>query len=154
MVWNNSFFEVRFPKHWTALHNTFSDIRASSQKYRHFTINTALNYIHPPQVPHLSSWFILLILFIWKQAREILKQMLLQLCVHVRLFSQYTPQKEADGNQAGREDLPPGELLVAPKRVFNCPDSVTGFAGGELHGLTLHLNFFICGLSWSLRAQS
>lgn len=76
-----------------------------------------------------------------------LVQMLLQLGVDVRLFSQYTPKKKADGKQADREDLPPGPLMLAPHGAVNFPGFVTGFTGGKLHGFTFHLIVFVCRLS-------
>lgn len=72
-------------------------------------------------------------------------QLLLQLCINVRLFSQRTPQKEGDGKQADGEDLPPGPLILAPQGAVDFPGSVTGFTGGELDGLVVHLFVAICG---------
>lgn len=68
-----------------------------------------------------------------------LEQLLLKLSVNVCLLSQPAPQEEAGAEQAEREDLPPGPLVVAPHGAVDSPDPVTGFAAGELDGLALRL---------------
>lgn len=74
-------------------------------------------------------------------------QLLLQLRVNVCLTSECTPQYEAAEYQADGEDLPPGLLKLFPHGAVNFPGSVTGFAGGELDGLIVHLFVTIFGLS-------
>lgn len=76
-----------------------------------------------------------------------LVQILVQLFINARLFSQYTPQEEAGGEQADGQYFPPWPLKLAPHGAVNFPCSVTGFTGGELDRLIFHLFAVVCGLS-------
>ena len=67
--------------------------------------------------------------------------------------SQNGPQQQAGEHQADGQDLLPGAGLGVPQRASDFPSSVTGFTGGELDGLIVHLISAIFGLRL-LRAQS
>lgn len=71
-------------------------------------------------------------------------QIFLQLSINVRLSSQCAPQKEANAKQAEGEDVPPTPLKLAPHGAVYFPGPVTGFTGGELDGLIIHL-FVVAG---------
>lgn len=68
-----------------------------------------------------------------------LVQPLLQLSINVCLPPQCTPQKEDDAQHAEGEDVEPAPLKLAPHGAVHFPDPVTGFTGGELDGLIIHL---------------